>query len=213
MSASNRAHPAFEPEWVYGTFSIRGKCENPECSQVFHGAGDFSVDFSTSSLRHDPWEVGPPPYSSYYRLTNLHPPLHLMPVPQSAPKSVQDGVLRASRVLFADPGLAATALRAVVELFLTSEGISATNASMRFRSAHSRIKEWRNKGVNRSQTADLLFAVKWLGNAGTHEDSDLTLLEVLAGAKLLDEAFHRIYTGPDIDAQAQTINVAKGPPR
>ena len=55
--------------------------------------------------------------------------------------------------------------------------------------------------------------MKWLGNVGTHEDSDLTTAEVLDGAILLDEAFHRLYTGPDIDARAQTINTAEGPNR
>lgn len=65
----------------------------------------------------------------------------LMPIPKSAPEEVREGVLRASRVLFADPGLAATALRATVELFLTSQGISAVSTNGEFRSADSRITE------------------------------------------------------------------------
>ncbi|WP_161962550.1 DUF4145 domain-containing protein [Nocardioides speluncae] len=108
-------------------------------------------------------------------------------------------------MLFADPGLAATALRATVERFLTSESVSATNSTGRFRSAHERIEEWRDADPNRPPVADLFFAAKWLGNAGTHEDSDLSTIEVLDGARVLDEAFHRLFTGPDIDAHAQTI--------
>ena len=137
----------------------------------------------------------------------------MMSIPKSAPDEVREGVLRASRVLFADPGLAATALRATVERFLTSEGISATRPTGQFRNAHERIKEWRDADPDRPAVADLFFAVKWLGNVGTHEDSDLTAMEVLDGARVLDEAFHRLFTGPDIDAQARTINAAKGPSR
>lgn len=122
-------------------------------------------------------------------------------------------MLRASRVLFADPGLAATALRATVERFLSSEGISTTRSTGQFRNVHEHIKEWRDADSNRPSVADLLFAVKWLGNAGTHEDSDLTTIEVLDGARVLNEAFHRLFTGPDIDAHAQAINAAKGPSR
>lgn len=212
-SASVRNHWAFEPEWVHGTFSVLGECENPSCRQFVHGIGEYNVEIALKSVRDDPWDDGQPTYSSYYQIRNLHPPLHLMPVPLSAPEELRDGVLRASRVLFADAGLAATALRAVVERFLTTEGIALSTSAGQFRNAHQRIEDWRAGGVNRAAVADLFLAVKWLGNAGTHEDSDLSTTEVIDGARLLDEAFHRLYTGPDIDAEAQTINVAKGPKR
>lgn len=208
-SASVRDHPAFEPEWISGTFVVRGQCENPECRQAVHGMGDYRVAYSQRS-NGDDFEYEGVTYSSYYTVTHLHPPMLIMPIPKSAPDEVREGVLRASRVLFADPGLAATALRATVELFLTSEGISATRPTGQFRNAHERIKEWRDVDPDRPSVADLFFAVKWLGNAGTHEDSDLTTMEVLDGARVLDEAFHRLFTGPDIDAQARTINAARG---
>ena len=212
-SASSRGHEAFEPEWINGTFTIRGECENPDCKQAVHGTGNYFVATSIKSGPDDPWDEGPEPFSPFYQLSHLHPPMHLMPVPRSAPDELREGVLRASRVLFADAGLAATALRAVVERFLTAQGVSSTKRTGQFRGAHQRIAEWRDADETRKPTADLLFAVKWLGNVGTHEISDLTTLEVIDGAKLLDEAFHRVFTGPDIDAQAQTINAAKGPNR
>lgn len=120
---------------------------------------------------------------------------------------------RASRVLFADPGLAATALRATVELFLTSEGIASRRTNGKFRSAHERIVEWVNADTDRPAVKDLFFAVKWLGNSGTHEDSDLTAIEVLDGARVLEEAFHRLFTGTEIEAHARSIIAAEGPPR
>lgn len=208
-SASARNHPAFEPEWISGTYVVQGQCENPDCEQAVHVTGNYIVDFSEKSKPDYPG----PPYSSYYTITHLHPPLLIMPIPKSAPDEVREGVQRASRVLFADPGLAATALRATVERFLTHEGISATTPTGQFRNAHQRIQEWRDADPNRPPVADLFFAVKWLGNAGTHEDSDLTTIEVLDGARVLDEAFHRLFTGPDIDAHAQAINAARGPTR
>lgn len=212
-SASARGHLAFEPEWVAGTFVVRGQCRNPGCQQAVHGTGNYQVDYSRKSKPDYGFEYHGPDYSSYYTVTHLHPPLLLMPIPQPAPEQVREAVLRASRVLFADPGLAATALRATVERFLTSEGISPTRSDGRFRSAHERITEWAAADSDRPQVADFFFAVKWLGNVGTHEDSDLTTIEVLDGANVLDEAFHRLFTGPDMDARAQTINAAKGPSR
>jgi hypothetical protein len=41
-SASARNHPAFEPEWISGTFVVRGQCENPECRQAVHGTATIA---------------------------------------------------------------------------------------------------------------------------------------------------------------------------
>lgn len=211
-SASSRGHHAFEPEWIHGTFVIRGKCENVACQQLILGTGNYKVDFSRAP-ESDPFESNGPDYVSFYTLTHLHPPMSLMPVPESAPVDVREGVFRASRVLLADPALAATAMRATVERLLTSEGISAKDANGNFRTAHVRIDEWQTANPSRTSVAELLFALKWIGNAGTHEDADLTVKEVLESAEVLDEVIHRLFTGPNIDAHAQTINAAKGPAR
>lgn len=209
-SVTARHDPAFEPEWVSGTFTISGQCENPDCRQDVHGTGDYSVGYSQESYQEDDYQG--PSYSLYYTIKHLHPPMLMMPIPKSAPDQVRKAILRASRVLFADPGFAATALRATVERFLTSEGISATKSNGKFRNVHERITEWLDADHSRLAVANLFFAVKWLGNAGTHEDSDLTTMEVLEGAKVLDEAFHRLFTGPIIDAHARIITEARRPP-
>lgn len=88
-SASVRSHPAFEPEWISGTFVIRGQCENPECQQAVHGTGDYRVNYSQKSDRNDEFEYqGIPYYSSYYTVTHLHPPMLMMSIPKSAPDEV-----------------------------------------------------------------------------------------------------------------------------
>jgi hypothetical protein len=207
-SAQLHGHDFFDPDWIKGTFVVRGQCENSDCRLAVHGTGDFYVGMSGQQ----DFDSNGPDYSEFYKLMHLHPAMQIMSIPKTAPDEVHEGVLRASRVLFADPGLAATALRATVERFLTTAGIpGTTNGS--FTPADIRIRQWAAQDPTRETTADLLLAVKWLGNAGTHEDADLTTTEVLQGASMLDEAFHRIYTGPDIDAHARNINAAKGPHR
>ena len=209
-SALAHEDPHWDPEWTNGTFVVRGQCNNPGCQQAVHGTGHYWVG-SSETLEDE--ESGIPYSCMLYAIANLYPPLLIMPIPKTAPDEVREAVLRASRVLFTDPGLAATALRATVERFLTSQGISPTNPSGKFRNAHERIDEWKGKDPTHPAVANLFYAVKWLGNAGTHEDSDLTTAEVLEGADMLNEAFHRLFTGPDIDARAQIINTQKGPLR
>lgn len=165
-SASVRDHPAFEPDWVAGTFTVGGECENPACRQVVHGTGNYRTGFAKKREVYDVREHQALRYSSYYTVTHLHPPMLVMSIPQSAPNEVRDGVLRASRVLFADPGLAATALRATVELFLTTSGVPAVRSNGSFCNAHDRIEIWRNGDSSRHLVAEQFWQSSGLGMQG-----------------------------------------------
>ncbi len=214
-SKQGREHAAWEPEWIFGTFVAIAECENNECHQEVHALGKYRVDAASSSPRYDEdYSMSyDAQYSTYYTVTLLSPPLVLMRLPETAPPEVREGVERASAVLFLDPGLAGTALRAAVERFLTTEGISPKRSSGGFVTLDQRIRDWKQATPDRASVADLLLAVKWIGNAGSHEVSDVSAKEVLDGVEILDEAFHRLFVGPDIDARARAINSAKGPKR
>lgn len=206
MSRSLRGHEAWEPEWINGTFMVAAECGNEQCRQTVRAVGAYRVDYA--SQMDDALQ-----YSVYFRVTYFNPPLVLMRVPMAAPEEVRDGIERASAVIFADPGLAATAVRAAVERFLTTEGFPAHLPGGGFKSLDKRIRAWRRPDPTRAKVADLLLAVKWIGNAGAHEVAGLTAKDVLDGVEILNEAFHRLWVGPDIDARAQAINAAKGPHR
>ena len=198
---------AWEADWIFGTFVATAECENNKCQQIVQALGNYRVDTAMTPRGYNEQ------YSVYYTITTLSPPLVLMRLPESTPEEVRKGVERASAVLFLDPGLAGTALRAAVERFLTTEGISAKRSSGGFKNLDERIRDWKQASPNRAGVADLLLAVKWIGNAGSHEVSDVSVKEVLDGVEILDEAFHRLFVGPDIDARAQAINSVRGPKR
>lgn len=73
-----------------------------------------------------------------------------------------------------------------------------------------RLREWRDQDNSREGIADLMLAVKWIGNTGTHEDESLSSHDVLGGVRLLNEAFHRLYVSPAITAAAAAINASRG---
>lgn len=146
----------------------------------------------------------------FFSVEVIHPAPIIMSFPASAPSAVRNGIIRASKVLFADPGLAATALRSTVEGFLTEAGVGSRASSGGFRSLERRLTDWCDGNPTHSQVANLLDAIRWLGNEGTHEDANLTVAEVMEGATILDEALHRWYTGPDLEAKAAAIIGARG---
>jgi len=210
MSVKAHGHWAWEPDWIRGAFTTTGTCQNKDCGYKVAASGTYEVDAAQLVVEED---MAGAPYSDYFTFQSFSPPLQLMKLPVGTPDQVQEGVDRAAAVLFADPGLAATALRLVVEQFLTTEGVSSRRAKGGFASADERIRTWRSAAAGRERVADLLLAAKWIGNAGTHSLATLTVAEVLEGAEFLSEAFHVLFEGPTIDARAQAINKARGPVR
>lgn len=206
-AARNDPDSEWDLYWIRGTFLLRGRCENPRCKQVAQIAGTYRVGYAVASAPPNP-QTGQ--WVHFYRVESIYPAPAIMRVPANTPDDVVRGLTRASRVLFADPGLAATALRSTVELFMTHQGQPATTSKGAFRTLDDRITAWKKGDVDRARTGDLLLAVKWLGNSGTHEDSGLRHEDVLRVASILDEALHRTYTGPDLDTQAQQVIAEHG---
>jgi hypothetical protein len=208
-----RDHDAYDPDWERGTFLAQGTCGASQCQQVVIATGTWRVGYKTTG--GDPQSYSDQ-FATFYRVRQIHPPLRLMELPEDAAVNealggVAEGLLTAGAVLFAAPGLAATALRGCIERFLSNEGIARKTDKGGFRHLGLRLMEWRDQDATRGGIADLMLAVRWLGNTGTHEDSGLTVGDVLEGARLLNEAFHRLYVSPAITAAAGAINAAKGP--
>ena len=95
-SIAARKHDAWEPEWIYGTFTVSGRCENPRCGTVFAGAGSYSIDYSEN--REVEYGEDGPHYSGFYRCEQLYPQVLLLTVPESTPPDVQLAIHRAGRV-------------------------------------------------------------------------------------------------------------------
>jgi len=196
----------FDPEYIVGSFEARAVCENASCGQVVTALGAYKV-VQTTDPNYERME-----YRHIYQVEFFSPPLTLLPLPEEVPEAVREAVERAAKILFAEPGLAATALRTSVERFLTSEGIEARSPAGHFVNLDTRIKAW-NTSASRKRAADLFLAVKWIGNEGTHEVSDLVVGDVVDGLEFIDEAFHGLYVGPDLDARAGAVNANKGRPK
>jgi len=207
--ARDHADVGWDPYWIYGTFLLRGRCENPNCKQVVQVGGKYRVDEAEKTASSNP-RSHDELWARFYRVETIYPAPAIVRVPTNTPADIVRGLTRASRVLFADPGLAATALRSTVELFMTDQGQPAKTPKGSFRTLDDRITAWKEGDADRARTGGLLLAVKWLGNTGTHEDSDLRHEDVLGVAAILDEALHRTYTGPDLDAQAQQVIAEHG---
>lgn len=151
-----------------------------------------------------------PVYDNYYRLQMTVPPLPIMQTPERCPELVKDAVANAARVIWVDPSAAANRLRIAIEQLLDAKRIPrSTRVGVKLAplKLHGRIERLR---ATHPSVAELLEAVKWIGNQGSHEDS-LGVADVLEGAQLFEHALAQMYdTAPaEIRRRAMQINKAK----
>ncbi|AIS02599.1 hypothetical protein SGLAU_33355 (plasmid) [Streptomyces glaucescens] len=80
-------------------------------------------------------------------------------------------------------------------------------------SLHRRIERFKTAKPTFSKAADLLLAVKWIGNVGSH-GSVIRVLDVLDAVDILDRIIQQLYdTSPArIERKAEEIIARKGLP-
>ncbi|MFD7869954.1 DUF4145 domain-containing protein [Microbacterium sp. NPDC059771] len=192
-----------------GTFEGHLACARSACGQAVSIAGDwrYVLDFDEDELV----EI----FTNEYHVRYMNPAPLLIDLPARTPAKVQAAVRAASEVVWLNASAVANQLRQAVEELLTAKKVkrqvhSAKNKVVKLKT-HQRIELYR--GVN-SEVADLLEAVKWIGNSGSHESS-LTVADVLNGAGYLALALRRLYDTSDAEllAQVKAVNKKRGPVR
>lgn len=80
-------------------------------------------------------------------------------------------------------------------------------------SLHNRIVSYKTAKPEHAGAADLVLAVKWIGNVGSHDHS-LRIFDVLDGVEILDHTLEQIYdsTRDEIKRKAADIAARKGIP-
>lgn len=137
-------------------------------------------------------------------------------IPDQCPNVVIRELGQAFALVWADVGSSGNRLRSAVEALLDDQKVprrklNKTKRKMRPLNLHERINEFRKK---QPEAADLLEAVKWLGNAGSHASlMKLSWDDLLDGFELFEHVIDLIYVGraEKMKRRAKKINKQKGP--
>ncbi|ACU77761.1 conserved hypothetical protein [Catenulispora acidiphila DSM 44928] len=149
------------------------------------------------------WEPGPTAgYQTMLTPTLFLPALPLLEDTSLCPRNVLERVNAAAKILWLDPSSAANRLRSATEALMDSQRIAFG------KTLHARIEEFRK---TEPAAAELLLAVKWVGNAGSHGDV-LGLGDVLDGVEIFDHALRLLYdtSSAEIVRKAAEISARKG---
>lgn len=208
-SASEHKHEAWEPDWIRYVFSCIFRCSNPNCKEPVTCTGTGRVDIVEYEDDEYGWVQST---DERFKPQYFQPHLVLMDIPQKCSAEVCSHLAQSFTLFFADPGAAMNCARAAVEALLNDLGIkrfAVANGKRRPINLHQRIQSLPAKY---KELTELLLAVKWLGNAGSHDGDKPTGADVRIMYDLLEHVLSEIYEGKGkkLKAIAKQVNKNKG---
>lgn len=144
-----------------------------------------------------------------YKLNYVFPPLHIIEIPEDLPDTVVFHIVDSFAVYFMDLNACANKLRIACEALMDyyeSKGIDTNpfnkNGDKNYLNARLQKLE-----ISKPKLAEKLRAIKWIGNAGSHDGYELTDDDILDGYEVLEWILNEEELNKKVDA----INLAKGP--
>jgi hypothetical protein len=192
---------------VRGSFHGVLRCSFAQCRETVVVAGDYCGGVDT----YDDGRTGD---FHFFRLRYASPALDILVPPIGTPDAVLTAIKAAAHIVWIDPSAAANRLRLAIDDLLTHEGVKRfviKNHKRRRLTTHERITEFKRYDP---QVGDVLEAVKWIGNAGSHE-RQLSATDVIDGAELLGYALRLLYDKSDaeMERRIRAVNKRKGLPK
>jgi hypothetical protein len=210
LSRAAQAHIAWEPDWIDYVYTCVLICSNGKCKEfiVNSGTGGVSWDY----VQDENGELSQE-YQDIYLPKYFVPHLNLFHIPNDCPESVKKPLKESFKIFFSSPNASANNIRAAIEELLTDLKIkrfSTSKGKRRPLSLHQRIDLLPDKY---STIKNTMFAIKWLGNAGSHGHSEVTKDDVMDAFELTEHILEEIYEPKTkkIEALAKKINKHKGP--
>ncbi len=209
---SSESARASDEEWfgaqhVEYRFIALLKCDNTACREVAPVAGMGEVD-ETPDEQMEQLE-----YEEQFFPTFFQPSPILISIPARCPAAVREQLHASFSSSWTDANSAANRIRVAVELLLDSLRIARTRKTKTGRrhrqSLHERIDAL---PPQRADIKDLLLAIKWLGNYGTHE-TNLTQDSVYDALDIFEVVLTNLYSEHPrrIKQLVKVVNKRRGP--
>ena len=209
-SKKARGHEAWDPDWIEYVYSCLLECTNPACKDTVANSGTGSVGVD---IEYDGNGSPSQTWGDFFTPKHFSPHLKIFLCPRGTPNNVSEEIEKSFSLFFSDAPSSANHVRIALEDLLT----------------HLKIKRYEVRGKRRTFLAlhrriellpprykhlqNLFFAVKWLGNAGSHSDKVVTKDDVLDAYEIMEEILQDLFVKKTIQVNklAKQINKTKGP--
>ncbi len=203
-------HDMWDPDWIKYIFSCLLECSNEGCQDQVSCSG---VGFVEQGVGYD--ENGDlfSDYNNFYRPKYFVPHLKIFKYPADTPEEVSEEIEASFELFFCNPPSASNHIRIALENLLTHMKVkkySIKNKKRRYLNLHSRIDMLPKKYVH---LKELFFAIKWLGNAGSHSNKIISSDDVLDAYEIMEEILKKIFDKKpkQVKKLAKEIVKKKGP--
>jgi hypothetical protein len=209
-SRESQANDSWEPEWIENVYSCLLICSEEKCKEAIASSGIGSVDWDIIlDEKGEPDQV----YEEYFLPKYFEPNLKLIQIPDKCPESVAILLNESFKLFFSSPSAATNSIRAAIEELLTELKIKrfvVKNGKRKFVTLHQRITLLPAKY---SQLKEMIIAIKWLGNAGSHGHGKITMDDVMDAYELTEHIIEEIYSPKTkkLKVIAKKVNKKKGP--
>jgi hypothetical protein len=188
-----------------GVFNGILTCSNPRCSENVAISGHFKYIEANTTFGPDDFEGG---YQAVRVLIPKYftPSLKLVRLNNEVPTDIKVLMKQALELFWLDESSCGNKMRVLVEKLMDAQAVASGS------SLHQRLVSY--KAVQ-PVLADMLMAVKWLGNSGSHKSDSLNREDLITAADILESVLNTVYQ-PDVTAliaKSAAINAAKGPVR
>lgn len=210
LSREAREHEHWDPDWIRYAYSCMLECSNEKCSEGVASVGEGTVDLDVVFPPHgEPEQV----WADFFRPLFFEPPLAIIELPAECPASVSEPLTESFRTFFSSPASSANSIRVALEALLSEVGVKrfvVKNGKRQILNLHTRITLVPAKHAD---LRDLLIAIKWLGNAGSHYGSSVSKDDVMDAYELIDHVLQEMYAQKSKKAKAlaKQVNKSKGP--
>ena len=205
----------YEVEWVKYTYTGTLKCLNPKCGEIVITSGSGSVveEYTDYCLDEDGY---PGPCEREYRdiffPKYFYPTLSFFTIPKGTPEDIKSAIVEAFSITPNSPSAAANKIRVVVEMLATEFGVPSKKTNGSFISLDHRIKNITYPENKLYEHKPLMLAIKYIGNAGSHEEDNVNLDELFDSFQIIEELLKRLFSEKNIvDDVVEIINTTKAP--
>jgi len=210
QSKRGHKHEGWGFDWVVYRFNCVLTCTNSQCLETVMCVGSGLVD---EFYDIDDYGYSTQEYCDYFKPKFFYPALSLFNIHNDVPKSVRDSLVDSFSMFFCNPPASMNHVRVALESLMTELKVKrykTVNGSRKLIFLHQRIELLPSKYEDLKER---LLAAKWLGNAGSHDGSNISTEDVVNAYAIVEDVLNEIYDNKKshIKKMAKKINKKKGP--
>lgn len=206
----------WEDDWRTSVYTAILICRNTACEEHVISSGTGFVSEEPVFTSDDRYTYTRSEYVCLYEAKFFQPTLHFFPISPNCPEDIKISLLEAFSITLLSPSSAANKVRVSIEHLLTSFRIPKTTTNKQKKRVRltldARIAKAKDKNAVLGKLEDILYAIKWLGNAGSHSGSEITLDDVFDAYELMHHVLIELYQPKNgLNKLAKAIRKRKGP--